>query len=464
MASYFPAQMDFAVSAVADRSGLAAVEGLVVLNRWRWLLVALVLLACVVIVVAATTTIIYPIESGTAAKAGTDNKTFSDLMVATGSASGNSSTTLIAPRLVTYTGTETNKFYTGQVGIFVIDSSVLPDDNTIDSAYLNVTVESTITDLGSFTAVLTNGTYSEICGDISWNWSFGDGTTSTDQNPSHTYTTAGNYTVSLNVSGTSPVIVDFSANETYSTSAPMDVQFTDTSTFGAGETEYNTSTKIDYILIGPGPSAAFTAIPLNGTAPLNVSFTDESTGTPTSRYWEFDQYLANSTEQNPFHEFNTVGNYSVRLQATNAYGSSWENKTNYIQVLPAWGWGNCTESIGNLSISFLGATNSSLAYQWEDPANITAVTWDGFYLPYFDNHTANYTASGLPPDSWHRFRMYNITGEYGERNCTTDPIITPTPTPYIPDINPSSESSNPLIDYWWVWLILIGGYLLFRRG
>ncbi|MDQ1276141.1 MAG: hypothetical protein QG610_1716 [Euryarchaeota archaeon] len=33
-----------------------------------------------------------------------------------------------------------------------------------------------------------------------WNWSFGDGTTSTDQNPTHTYSTAGNYTVTLTAS------------------------------------------------------------------------------------------------------------------------------------------------------------------------------------------------------------------------------------------------------------------------
>jgi len=35
-----------------------------------------------------------------------------------------------------------------------------------------------------------------------WNWSFGDGALSTVQNPVHTYTTAGNYSVSLNVTNT----------------------------------------------------------------------------------------------------------------------------------------------------------------------------------------------------------------------------------------------------------------------
>jgi len=38
-------------------------------------------------------------------------------------------------------------------------------------------------------------------GPSSWLWTFGDGTTSTDQNPTHTYTAPGNYTVSLSVNG-----------------------------------------------------------------------------------------------------------------------------------------------------------------------------------------------------------------------------------------------------------------------
>ena len=35
----------------------------------------------------------------------------------------------------------------------------------------------------------------------SWNWSFGDGMTSNEQNPSHTYNNLGSYTVTLSVTG-----------------------------------------------------------------------------------------------------------------------------------------------------------------------------------------------------------------------------------------------------------------------
>jgi PKD repeat protein len=60
-----------------------------------------------------------------------------------------------------------------------------------------------------FTADLTSGPISltvnftdQSTGDItSWSWDFGDGATSTEQNPSHTYTDAGTYTVSMAVTG-----------------------------------------------------------------------------------------------------------------------------------------------------------------------------------------------------------------------------------------------------------------------
>jgi len=81
------------------------------------------------------------------------------------------------------------------------------------------------------------------------------------------------------------------------------------------------------------PVANFTANVTSGTAPLDVWFTDTSTGVPTTWNWSFgDGSLVNATQQNPLHTYNNNGNYSVSLNVTNAAGSSISTKVNYITV------------------------------------------------------------------------------------------------------------------------------------
>jgi len=79
------------------------------------------------------------------------------------------------------------------------------------------------------------------------------------------------------------------------------------------------------------PTAAFSATPLSGTAPLTVDFTDESTNTPTAWSWDVDNDgTPDYTTQNPQHIYSTPGTYTVSLTATNADGSSTETKVAYI--------------------------------------------------------------------------------------------------------------------------------------
>jgi len=82
---------------------------------------------------------------------------------------------------------------------------------------------------------------------------------------------------------------------------------------------------------GTPPIAAFVAIPTNGTAPLTVYFTDQSTNDPTSWQWEFGNGES-SEEQNPTYTYNDVGTYTVKLTTTNDHGSDDEEKLNYIIV------------------------------------------------------------------------------------------------------------------------------------
>ena len=69
------------------------------------------------------------------------------------------------------------------------------------------------------------------------------------------------------------------------------------------------------------PAASFTASPTSGTAPLNVAFTDTSTGSPTSWAWTFGDG-GTSTTRNPSYTYSTAGTFTATLTATNAGGST----------------------------------------------------------------------------------------------------------------------------------------------
>ncbi len=133
----------------------------------------------------------------------------------------------------------------------------------------------------------------------SWLWDFGDSGTSTQQHPSHTYADVDSYTVSL----------------------------TATNILGS-----DTEIKENYIAVGaPTTVADFSATPTTGPAPLTVTFTDLSTGDPTSWLWDFGD-SGTSTQQHPSHTYADVGTCTVSLTATNIFGSDTEIKTDYVTV------------------------------------------------------------------------------------------------------------------------------------
>jgi len=171
------------------------------------------------------------------------------------------------------------------------------------------------------------------------NWSFGDSTAnSTDQNPTHTYTNAGTYTVTLTT-----------INELYS----------------------STETKVNYITISPAPVApvaAFSGSQDRIECPSTVVFTDTSIQSPTSWYWEFGDG-ATSTSRNPTHVYTTAGVWDVNLQASNAYGNDWENKSAYITttVIPPIAGFSGTPVFGSnpLTVSFTDAsTHFPTTWEW----------------------------------------------------------------------------------------------------
>jgi PKD repeat protein len=77
--------------------------------------------------------------------------------------------------------------------------------------------------------------------------------------------------------------------------------------------------------------AAFSAMPTAGLAPLTVTFTDASTGNPTSWTWDFGDG-GTSTERNPHHTYTAVGNHTVTLTVTGPNGSDTTTIPGYITV------------------------------------------------------------------------------------------------------------------------------------
>ena len=164
----------------------------------------------------------------------------------------------------------------------------------------------------SFTATPTSGiaplvtTFTDRSTGVptQWLWDFGEGTSSVEQNPAHTFSNAGTYSVTLTV----------------------------TNSKGTA-----TTTQSNLVTVAVNPpllNAKFTGTPTTGVAPLPVQFTDGSVGGVTAWAWEFGDG-ATSTEQSPAHTYTANGQYTVKLTVTSPSGTNSRIKTNAVTVSAA---------------------------------------------------------------------------------------------------------------------------------
>lgn len=132
-----------------------------------------------------------------------------------------------------------------------------------------------------------------------FSWAFGDGGSSTAEDPSHQYQTSGQFTVALTMTG-----------------------------FKGQRTE----TVPNLVNVWPVPPyAAFGATPTSGERPLTVQFTDLTVADVDTWYWDFGDGTY-SSDENPVHVYQNPNTYTVSLTVTNVDGSDTETKTNYITV------------------------------------------------------------------------------------------------------------------------------------
>ena len=81
----------------------------------------------------------------------------------------------------------------------------------------------------------------------------------------------------------------------------------------------------------PSPVAKLTASPCEGTSPLNVTFTDLSTGKISHWHWDFGDGQF-SDDQEPSHIYTSAGEYTVSLAVMGPGGSDVETKVDYVNV------------------------------------------------------------------------------------------------------------------------------------
>ena len=193
---------------------------------------------------------------------------------------------------------------------------------------------------------------------LTYNWNFGDGTTSVATNPVHQYAAQGVYTVSLTI----------------------------TDQYGCT----NTLVKNKYITI-VNPVADFSlSDTLSTCPPLVIAFGNLSKNF-ASRSWDFGDGTSSALD-NPTHFYSTPGKYNIVLTVT-GYGGCVDTKTKQVVVRGPTGSFVYNNIIGcnPLTTNFIGTTKDDISFIWDFNDGATKSTKDsvvshtytnqGFYIP-----------------------------------------------------------------------------------
>jgi len=173
-------------------------------------------------------------------------------------------------------------------------------DNFRNTGYFNNTATSVLAPFANPT-ISTPVTFSQTSNPApqSSQWDFGDGTTSQDPSPSHSYAANGSYIVTV--------------TDQYASC---------------------TTTATKTIQVGSAATPAFTANNrVSCSAPFTVQFTDQTLPVPSQWLWDFGDGQT-STDQHPVHTYTTTGIFDVKLTTTSGGCAGTTVQSAYIKVQP----------------------------------------------------------------------------------------------------------------------------------
>ncbi|MEO8820487.1 MAG: PKD domain-containing protein, partial [Ginsengibacter sp.] len=343
---------------------------------------------------------------------------------------------------------------------------------------------------------------------LNYQWDFGDGSSSTASNPSHTYDSSGTYTVSLvvaNATGCTDTLIkphliivgstkaDFAIPEILCAQTPVYLKNTSNPVPASASWDFGNGTRSDSvnaiaIFKLPGdykikmisnngacmdsvtktltviakPSVSFKS---NDTvsceAPFNAYFNNTSSGTTNSSrstsavqtyYWDFGDG-GNSTQQSPSHTYTQEGNYTVKLWVTNASGCTDSVvKTNFIKIKkPVVTLNNLPQQgCAPLSHKFTSTVNSLdpvTNFHWDfgdGNSSDSATPTHVYTTPGKYNITLTYTTNGGCVDS-----VQKISGIIIGTKPTSTFIADPLETCAVKPMN-FSDKSGGAPDHW-IW-------------
>lgn len=138
-----------------------------------------------------------------------------------------------------------------------------------------------------------------------YQWNFGDGFTSSEAAPTHTYFNLGTYDVSLSITDLS----------------------------GCNPNAF--ILEPDAVTVNPNPTAGFSFEPQEVSIFLGtIRYTDESTGA-VSCFYDFGDFLT-STACNGYHEYFEAGNFPITQVVTNEFGCT-DTLVQIVRILPEYG-------------------------------------------------------------------------------------------------------------------------------
>ena len=300
-----------------------------------------------------------------------------------------------------------------------------------------------------FEVVFTNTSTGDFVNSL---WHFGDGVTSTLESPTHTYSIKGTYTVSLEVNGLGgtdtrmrsnyitvydPVRVDFTAAPTVGV-APLEVTFDNLSTgdfdtclwnFGDGDSNndcddvihiygmggtYTVSLTISgtggtevlnratYITVYEPVKAQFSASPTSGIRPLEVEFTNLSTGDYDNCKWDLGDGDTRNSCSDFSHNYLLAGVYTVSLIISGTGGSDAEIKVEYVRVYEPVSvdfTGVPTKGIAPLEVRFINLSSGdyeSCAWDFGDDTSMDNECNDPIHIYTTGGvYTVSLSVSGL---------------------------------------------------------------------